>query len=281
MHSRARERGVNRRLYAVVRALVTPPMRAWFRVRVSGADQVPARGAAIVAPNHKSFLDAFFVGISTHRHVRFIAKAELMKGPIGWLFVRLGAFPVRRGESDAEAIETARAVLRQGGLLVMFPEGTRVDDPNVLGSPHHGAGRLALETGAPIIPTAIAGTHKLWLGPLPKPRRVQVTFLPPIDARQLDGRADAVDEIIDRQVWPSVQREYGRQLKRPGLILAALAATGLGAGLLARRRARRPPRLLGVIEPGKVRRRKARRQRREWFARIPHRAAKLLRIARR
>lgn len=266
MHRRARERGVNVRLYAVVRALVTPIMRAWFRVRVTGSENIPARGAAIVAPNHKSFLDAFFVGLATRRHVRFMAKTELMRGPLGWLFVRLGAFPVRRGRADAEAIATARAILAQGGLLVMFPEGTRVDDAHALGSPHHGAGRLALETGAPIIPTAIAGTHKLWLGPIPKPRRVQVSFMEPIEPGRLSGRPGAVDEIIDRLVWPSVRQEYGRQLARPGLILAALAALGLGTGLLARRRAGAAPRLLGVVEPGNVRRRRARERREQRVA---------------
>jgi 1-acyl-sn-glycerol-3-phosphate acyltransferase len=268
MHRRAREQGVNARLYAVVRALLATPMRLWFRVRVSGAEHVPVRQAAIVAPNHKSFLDAFFIGISTRRHVRFMAKTELMKGPLGWLFVRLGAFPVNRGEADAEAIETARSILEQDGLLVMFPEGTRVEDPQALGSPHHGAGRLALEAGAPIVPTAIAGTHKLWLGPLLKPRRVQVTFLAPIEPRQLADRPDAVAEIVDRRVWPSVQEEYRRQLARPGLILAGLAALGLGTGLLVRRRANATPRLLGVVEPGNIRRRKARQRRRERVTRL-------------
>jgi 1-acyl-sn-glycerol-3-phosphate acyltransferase len=202
-----------------------------------------------------------------------MAKTELMQGPLGWLFVRLGAFPVNRGEADAEAIETARSILEQDGLVVMFPEGTRVEDPLALGSPHHGAGRLALEAGTPIVPTAIAGTHKLWLGPLPKPRRVQVTFLPHIDPRQLAGRPDAVAEIVDRRVWPSVQEEYGRQLARPGLILAGLAALGLGTGLLVRRRANATPRLLGVVEPGNIRRRKARQRRRERVTRLLRRRA--------
>ena len=128
------------------------------------------------------------------------------------------------------------------------------------GSPHHGAGRLALETGAPIIPGAIAGTHKLWLGPIPKPRRVQLAFLPAIQPQALSGRPDAVSELIDRQLWPAVQREYGRELARPGLVLAGLAAIGLGAGLLARRQAKANTRLLGVVEPLKLRRRGARKR---------------------
>jgi 1-acyl-sn-glycerol-3-phosphate acyltransferase len=260
-HRRARGSGVNVPLYALVRLLVAPLLRLWFRVRISDAENIPPEGAAIIAPNHKSFLDAFFLAIATRRHVRYMAKTELFRGPLGWLFPRLGAFPVRRGEADAEAIETARLILEQGGLLVMFPEGTRVEESDALGSPHHGAGRLALETGASVIPAAISGTGHLWLGPIPKPHRVQLAFLDPIDPQQLAGRPDAVVELVDRELWPAVQQEYRRQLARRGLFLAALAAIGLGGGLLARRRARMPtPRLLGIVEPLKVRRRKARRR---------------------
>jgi 1-acyl-sn-glycerol-3-phosphate acyltransferase len=231
-------------------------------VRIAGAEHLPAEGAAIVAPNHKSFLDAFFIGLATRRHVRFMAKAELLAGPFGGLLGRLGAFPVRRGESDAQAVETARALLEQGELLVVFPEGTRVEQADALGSPRHGAGRLALETGTPLIPAAITGTQRLWLGPFPKPRRVQVHFLPAVDPRPLAGRPDAAQELIDGLVWPAVQQEYGLALARPGLLLGALAALGLGAGLLARRRQPATPRILGVVEPLKVRRRKEREQRR-------------------
>ena len=260
-HRRARETGVSGPLYALVRSLLSPLLRLWFRVRIAGAEHIPPEGAAIVAPNHKSFLDAFFVGIATRRHVRYMAKTELFRGPLGWLFVRLGAFPVRRGQADAEAIETARTILEQGGLLVMFPEGTRVEQPDALGSPHHGAGRLALEVGAPVIPAAISGTDHLWLGPIPKPRRVQLTFLAPLDPHELAGRPDAVSELVDRELWPAVRQQYGRQLARPGLLLAALTAVGFGGRLLARRRARAAtPRLLGVVQPLKQRRREARRR---------------------
>jgi hypothetical protein len=103
-----------------------------------------------------------------------MAKMELIEARYGGLLVRLGAFPVRRGESDAEALETATVILRQGGLLALFPEGTRVRDPDELGHPRRGAGRLALESGAPLLPCAITGTERLFVGPIPKPRRVQV-----------------------------------------------------------------------------------------------------------
>jgi 1-acyl-sn-glycerol-3-phosphate acyltransferase len=246
-------------LYAFVRFLAIALLRGSFRVPVSGVEHIPDQGPAIVAPNHKNFLDAFFIGIATRRHVRYMAKVELFKGPLAWLFPRLGAFPVRRGEADVEALETARTILLEGGVVVVFPEGTRVEQPDALGSPHHGAGRLALETGAPIIPAAITGTSHLWRGALPKVRRVQLTFLPAVAPEARPGH-DSVSELIDDRVWPAVQEEYGRLRAKPGLIIAGLAAIGIGGGLLARRQleATRKPRLLGKVEPRKLRRRKAR-----------------------
>ncbi len=243
-----------------MRLLAIAVLHTWFRVKVSGTEHIPGEGPVIVAPNHKNFLDAFFIGIATRRHVRFMAKVELFKGPVGRLFLRLGAFPVRRGGADAQAIETARAILSAGRLVVVFPEGTRVEAPDALGSPHHGAGRLALETGAPIVPAAITGTSHLWRGALPKLKRVQIAFLPAFFPEPASGPTE-VSELIDKLVWPAVQQEYGRLRARPGLIAAGLAALGLGGGLLARRRreARRQIRLLGVIEPRKLRHRKARR----------------------
>ena len=84
-HAYARERGFSPGLYAVVRVLATGLLRFWFRVRVCGADRIPEQGPAIIAPNHKNFLDPFFIGIVTHRHVRYMAKAGLLKGLLGWL----------------------------------------------------------------------------------------------------------------------------------------------------------------------------------------------------
>ena len=91
-HVYARGRGVSPRPYAFVRSLAIMVLRLRFRVRVSGAEQIASNGPAIVAPNHKNFLDAFFVGIATRRHVRYMAKEELFTGPLGRLFRRLGAF---------------------------------------------------------------------------------------------------------------------------------------------------------------------------------------------
>jgi 1-acyl-sn-glycerol-3-phosphate acyltransferase len=238
-HRLAREKGVSRPLYALVRGVLAPLLRTYFRMHVSGAEHVPGSGAAIVAPNHKSFWDSFFIGVCTRRHLRFMGKTELFEGRRGRLLVRLGAFPVRRGESDEDALETARVILRQGGLLALFPEGTRIRDPERLGHPRRGAGRLALEARAPLVPAAITGTDHLFAGPLPKPKRVQVAFSEPIPVAELAASPEAAGELVERALWPEVESEFSRLRARPGVIAAGLAALGLGGGLVVRRRRRR------------------------------------------
>ena len=153
----------------MVRGIFVPFMRCWWGLRIADADRIPAEGPAILTPNHKSFFDSFFLAAATKRHLRFMGKSELFEGRLGKTFVRLGAFPVRRGEADAEALETARVILDQGGLLSLFPEGTRVRDPEGLGTPKRGAVRLALESGAPLVPAAITGTEKLFFHGRPPP----------------------------------------------------------------------------------------------------------------
>jgi 1-acyl-sn-glycerol-3-phosphate acyltransferase len=235
----AREKGVSRPLYAIVRALVVPFMRIYFRMHIAGAEHIPSEGAAIVAPNHKSFYDAFFIAACTRRNVRFMAKSELIEARYGRLLVRLGAFPVRRGQADADALETAGTILRQGGLLALFPEGTRVRDPDELGHPRRGAGHIALDTGAPLVPCAITGTEALFIGPFPKPRRVQVAFAEPIPVERLAPTPEVAGELIEGTLWPEVTEEYRRLRARPTLIAAALAAIGIGGGVLLRRRRKR------------------------------------------
>jgi 1-acyl-sn-glycerol-3-phosphate acyltransferase len=241
-HRRAREKGVSRPLYALVWALVVPFMRLYFRLRITGTDRIPREGPVIITPNHKSFWDSFFIAAATTRPVRYMGKSELFEKGAGRLLVALGAFPVRRGTSDDEALETARTVLRQGGVLALFPEGTRVRDPDELGEPRSGVGRLALELGVPLLPAAISGTENLFFGPLPKPRRVAVAFGEPIEVTAGGPSPEAARELVSERLWPEVQHEFGTLRAHPGLIAAALAVLGLGAGVAARGRRRRPPR---------------------------------------
>ena len=265
LHDRARRRDVSGPLYLLVRVLAAPMLRLWFRMHVEGREHLPAEGGVIIAPNHKSFLDPFFIGLATRRRLRYMAKIEMFRRPWAALLLRLGAFPVRRGEADADALETARQLLEDGQAVVVFPEGTRVDEPDALGAPHHGAARLAVKTGAPIVPTAVAGTANLWLGPVPKPHRVRVAFLPPVRPAANEGRNP--DELIDEYVWPAVQREYGILLAAPGAVLAALAGIGIARGVAERRRrAARLPRVIGKVEPRRIRRLRSRRRRRRLLS---------------
>jgi 1-acyl-sn-glycerol-3-phosphate acyltransferase len=239
-HRLAREKGVSRPLYAFVKGVLRPLFRLYFRMHVSGVEHVPKEGAAIVAPNHKSFWDSFFLGIAIpRRHLRFMGKTELFEGRRARLLVRLGAFPVRRGRSDEDALDTAREILRQGGLLALFPEGTRIRDPDELGNPKRGAGRLALESGAPLIPAAITGTDNLFVGPVAKPKRVQVAFSEPIPVTELVSTPEAAGNLVEQTLWPEVESEFRMLRARPSLIAAGVAALGIAGGLLVRRRRRR------------------------------------------
>jgi len=235
-HRFAREKGVSKPLYAFVAGTLAPLMRLWFRMHIEGADRIPEEGAAILAPNHKSFGDSFFLGVCTKRRLRFMAKIELFQGRWGSTLVRLGAFPVKRGEADDEALLTARTILEQGWLLALFPEGTRVREPDELGTPRRGAGRLALESRAPLVPCAITGTEDLLLGPLPKPKRVQVAFGEPIPADRLPATPEAAGELVEDRLWPEVTGEYRRLRSRPTVVAAVLTALGLGGLALLRRR---------------------------------------------
>lgn len=230
-HDRAR-RGPGRVAYLLVRVLLMPFFRVLFAMRVSGQEHVPASGPVVIAPNHKSFWDAFFVSAVLKRRIYFMGKAELFEGRAGRLLITLGAFPVRRGASDAEAIETALSILRRGDALALFPEGTRVADPDNLGLPRKGAARLAIEGGAPIVPTAITGTEKRRFH---LPRRVQVSFAEPIPVADLQATPENAGRLIEEAVWPVVTEDYRKLKARPGIIAAGVAAVGVGYAIHRRR----------------------------------------------
>ena len=226
-HRIARE-GTSPIAYWIVKLIMVPLFRTLFLMRVSGIDNVPKRGAAVIAPNHKSFWDAFFVAAVLNRRVFYMGKTELFQGRKGRLLLALGGFPVKRGESDADASATARAILERGDVLALFPEGTRVPDPDSLGTPRRGAARFAIETGAPIIPTAITGTEKRrW----PLPRRVQIAFGEPISVEEFDPTPEGAARLTETAVWPTITEDYKQLKARPGLIAGGLAAAGLGVAI--------------------------------------------------
>jgi 1-acyl-sn-glycerol-3-phosphate acyltransferase len=144
--------------YLIARLVLTPPCLLLFRVRARGRENVPGAGPVLLAPNHFSIWDHFFCGLYLRRRIRFMAKSQLYANPLLEAFLtHAGAFPVRRGQRDEQAIGTARAILQRGGAVVVYPEGGRSRDGS-LGSPRPGIGRLALESGAPVVPVAIHGS---------------------------------------------------------------------------------------------------------------------------
>ena len=209
-HQIARERGPIPIVYWIVRAILQPFFRVYFRLSRVGREHIPAHGPVLLAANHRSFSDPFMIGLCLRRPLHFVAKVELFdKRWKAWLLLALGAFPIRRGESDEQAMETARLILERGGAVGIFPEGTRTR-PGPLGEPKRGVGRLALETGAPIVPVAIMGTEDIRKGWLIRPRRVTVrcgralTFPRPLDREPRYGLAQ---EIANR-VWSCVALQW-------------------------------------------------------------------------
>jgi 1-acyl-sn-glycerol-3-phosphate acyltransferase len=145
-------------MYKLVRLVLTGPMSILFRARAIGAENVPDDGAAIVAPNHFSNLDHFLLAMYMRREVQFMAKSQLFHPPIDFIMNHGGVFPVLRGKHDQEAFITAHTVLGRGGIVAMYGEGGR-SRTKELGEPKSGLGRLALESGVPVVPVAIHGSE--------------------------------------------------------------------------------------------------------------------------
>src|SRR3954449_8040290 len=160
-HERTRTRDPDW-VYEVVRMVTTLWGYIAFRARCINADQVPPTGHVIVAPNHFSFMDHFLVGMFIRRRIRFMAKSQLFSGgPLQWIYTHGGVFPVRRGARDEEAFITAETVLGRGGCIVMYPEAGRSRTGKLSDRARPGIGRLALESGAPVVPAAIFGSSKV------------------------------------------------------------------------------------------------------------------------
>jgi 1-acyl-sn-glycerol-3-phosphate acyltransferase len=147
--------------YTFVRILVSLPTLLIYRVRAIGVENVPKTGPLILAPNHFSQMDHFFIGLHLRRKVRFMAKSQMFGPPVlTYIYKHGGVFPVRRGHRDEKAIETALTILGQGEMLLVYAEGGR-SRSGELGEVKPGIGRIALESGAPVVPVAIQGSERV------------------------------------------------------------------------------------------------------------------------
>ncbi len=147
--------------YTFVRILVSLPTLLIWRVRAIGRENVPKDGPLILAPNHFSQMDHFFIGLYLRRKIRFMAKSQMFGPPmLTYIYKHGGVIPIRRGHHDEEAFKTAFTVLDQEGMLLIYAEGGR-SRSSELGEPKRGIGRLALESGAPVVPVAIYGSAKV------------------------------------------------------------------------------------------------------------------------
>jgi 1-acyl-sn-glycerol-3-phosphate acyltransferase len=159
-HERARTREPDW-AYELTRLLTSLYCMVALRVRSITPENVPGSGAAILAPNHFSFMDHFLMGCYVRRKVRFMAKSQLFKPPMQFIYTHGGVFPVRRGARDEEAFITAETILAKGGCITMYCEGGRSRTGKIAEHAKVGIGRLALETGAPVVPIAIYGSQKV------------------------------------------------------------------------------------------------------------------------
>jgi 1-acyl-sn-glycerol-3-phosphate acyltransferase len=159
-HDRSRNEKPNW-VYEAVRLVTSLYSYTFLRARSIGTHNIPQSGPVIIAPNHFSFMDHFLCGAFTRRKLRFMAKSQLFTPPMVYIYSPGGVFPVRRGAQDEEAFITAGKILEDGGVVCMYCEGGRSRTGALADSAKPGIGRLALETGATIVPVAIHGSAKV------------------------------------------------------------------------------------------------------------------------
>ncbi len=195
-------------VYWLVRAILQPFFHLYFRLSRVGREHIPLDGPVIFAANHRSFLDPFVIGTMMRRPIYYVAKKELFANRFqAWLLNALGAFPVDRGNADQSMVETAKAILARGDAVLIFPEGTRVR-PGPPGPAKRGVGRLALETGAPVVPVAVIGTTEVRRGWRIRPRKIRIRAGRPLTFPLVESASRELAQAVTDRIWPCVMLQW-------------------------------------------------------------------------
>jgi glycerol-3-phosphate dehydrogenase (NAD(P)+) len=227
-HEYTRRHGVNWTLYLLARVFMLPFFLAYFRLARAGRDHGRVKGGLIVAANHRSFLDPFVIAgtLPWRRPMNYVAKVELFERRWqGWLLSRLGAFPIRRGESDELAMETARLAVERHGTVCIFPEGTRIRR-GTLAAPKRGVGRLALQTGAPVVPAAVFGSEQVRRRWRIRPRKVKVRLGRAMTFPHVAQPSPPLAESVTARIWPNVLLQWEEMGGLPPMRRAAVIGAG-------------------------------------------------------
>jgi 1-acyl-sn-glycerol-3-phosphate acyltransferase len=224
-HALVRSHPPEAKVYEPVRVVTELNALLIYRARAITSENVP-NGPVILAPNHGSFMDHFFTGAFIRRRVQFMGKSQLFKGIPGWIFSHGGVFPVRRGNQDDETFITAFRILDRGGAVVMYCEGGRSRTGQIADEARPGIGRIALESGAPVVPVAILGSHQVRNWKRLKFPKVTVQYGAPFRFEAVrestrEQQQEVADYILDR--IRELHAELSR-LGRRGAFRAARAA---------------------------------------------------------
>jgi 1-acyl-sn-glycerol-3-phosphate acyltransferase len=206
-HKRARRRGPDW-VYDFCRIVLTPPTTLIYRARAIGTEHVSATGAVILAPNHFSVWDHFFAAVYLRRKVCFMAKSQLFRPPFfSFILSHGGAFPIRRGQRDEEAFKTAFEILDRGECMLIYAEGGR-SRTRGLGEPRRGIGRIALESGVPVVPMAIHGSAGVRGWKRLRFPKVTIQYGEPLSfAAEANPSRERQQEVAD-QVFDQVRKMY-------------------------------------------------------------------------
>jgi len=230
-HARSREREPDW-VYELVRVITSLYAYTLLRARPISTDNVPGRGAVILAPNHFSFMDHFLIGCYIRRKVRFMAKSQLFKPPMQFIYTHGGVFPVRRGARDEEAFITAEQLLAKGAAVVMYCEGGRSRTGKVSEQAKPGIGRLALESGAPVVPIAIHGSSHIRNWKRLRFPRVTVQYGEPIGWERIEQPTREQQQAVADAILTEIRRMYAglEQHGRRGILKRVRAERRAGPG---------------------------------------------------